>query len=170
MDFFETVEKRVYVREFEEDPVPREHVERILEAVRLAPSAGNLQAYEVHVVTRDAVRRELAEACYGQDFVAQAPVVLVFSALPEESGREYGERGRRLYAVQDATIAAAYAQLAATALGYGSVWVGAFSPSRVKELVKAGGTPVAVIPIGVPAENPERPKRKTPEELFEWII
>jgi nitroreductase len=79
----------------------------------------------------------------------------------------FGERGRGLYSVQDATIACAYAQLAATALGLGSVWVGAFDPDEVRKIVglPEAQQPVAILPIGYPEGDLEIRGRRTLEDL-----
>jgi nitroreductase len=79
---------------------------------------------------REALRR-LTRAALDQASIAQAPLALVFCAQPERSAQKCGQRGRTLFSVQDATIACAYAQLAATALGLASAWIGAFDESRV---------------------------------------
>lgn len=162
MQFFEVVKSRHSIRAFKPIDVDDERLELILSTANLAPSAGNLQAYEI-VLVRDPQRRSaLARAAYGQDFVAQAPVALVFCANPMLSAAKYGRRGAELYSIQDATIAAAYAQLAATALGLASVWVGAFDPEAVGRAINApqGVLPIAIISIGYPAEQPMRTRRR----------
>ena len=92
-------------------------LEKILTAANTAPSAGDLQAYEIVVVRHAAVRSCLAVAAHGQAFLAKAPVVLVFLA---EWAARYVTRGERRFCIQDATLAACHAQLAAAALGLGS--------------------------------------------------
>jgi len=162
MEFSELLGRRRSIRAFESRPVEPGKVQAILEAADIAPSAGNLQAYRMVCVTDPQVRAALAEASFGQAFVAQAPVVIVFLADPERAARQYGDRGRSLYGVQDATIACAHAHLRAADLGLGSVWVGAFDDGAVARAVKASRdfTPVAVLPIGYPAESPRpRPRR-----------
>ena len=82
---------------------------------------------------------------------------------PARSAMKYGRRGQDLYALQDATIAGAYAQLAATALGLGSTWVGAFHEEAVRRAVgiPAVEIPVAILPIGYPGETPgPTPRRR----------
>lgn len=163
MEFFEVLARRHSVRAYLEREVEEEKIDRILRAANSAPSAGNLQAYEIVLVRSREKRRALAEAALGQEFVAQAPVVLVFLINPSRTKWRYGLRGEHLYCIQDATIAASYAQLAATALGLGSVWVGAFDANRVAEIVGAGRglVPVAILAIGYPGERPEpTPRRK----------
>jgi nitroreductase len=162
MDFFALVQKRRSVRAFVERRVEPEKLDAILEAANRAPSAGNLQAYEIYAVTRKATLRALADAALGQEFVAQAPVALVFCAHPGLSSRKYGRRGASLYAVQDATIACAHAHLAAAALGLASVWVGAFNDEAAREAIAVGQdlAPIAILPIGYPAEDPETSPRR----------
>lgn len=155
MEFFETIVKRCSIRAFKKEPVEEWKINRLLEVANLAPSAGDLQAYEIIIVKDDERKRRLSEAALGQDFIAEAPVVFVFLSNPRRSARRYGKRGIEIYCLQDATIAAAYLQLAATALGLGSVWVGAFYDDEVSECVNAGELkPVAIIPVGYPDEEP----------------
>ncbi len=136
MRFQEAVQGRRSIRAFEPRAIEDDKLSLILETVDAAPSAGNLQAYEVVVVKDPDTRQALSRAALGQAQVARAPVVLVFLAHPLRSAAKYGSRGADLYSVQDATIACAYAQLAATDLGLSSCWIGAFSPEPV---VNGGG-------------------------------
>jgi len=132
-DFFETVRHRHSVRQYQpERAVERNKLHAILEAACAAPSAGDLQSYRIVVVTEAERRRELSEASRHQDFIASAPVSLVFLADGARARAQYGERGANLFAVQDATIAASYAQLACVAAGLGSTWVGEFDDAAVR--------------------------------------
>jgi nitroreductase len=127
--------------------VEAEKVAQVLAAANAAPSAGNLQGYEIFRVTHEKERAALAHAALDQFFVAQAPVVLVFCANQARSAAKYRERGARLYAIQDATIACAFAMLAATALGLGTVWVGAFDDAAVRRVLGCHDLlPVAILP------------------------
>ncbi len=168
-DFFETVRHRHSVRRYQGDmPVEEEKLHAILETAFAAPSAGDLQAYHIVVVREPGKRAALAEAAEGQAFLAEAPVVLVFAADPEGSARKYGERGRSLYAMQDATIAAAYAQLAAVAAGMASAWVGYFDEAAVRNVagLEQEQVPVSLIAVGYPAEVPEEtPRRRFDERV-----
>lgn len=166
MDFFEVLEKRHSVRSFQDKEVEEEKIERILEALNSAPSAGDLQAFEVIIVKDQAKKEALLEAGLRQQFLKEAGFILVFSINPERS-EKYGERGRKLYCLQDATIACTYAQLAATALGLASVWVGAFEEGQVKKALDIPKelTPVALLPIGYPAEKPSPTPRRELDDL-----
>lgn len=166
-DFFETVRHRHSVRIYQQDmPVDEARLHAILEMACAAPSAGDLQAYRI-VVVRDAdERRALSVAADNQAFIAEAPVCLVFCADPVRSATEFGERGERLYALQDTTIAAAYAQLAIVAAGMGSAWIGYFDDQAVRELLGLDPAlqPVALMTVGYPAELPvPTPRRRLAE-------
>jgi len=162
MDFFDVLRERCSIRSFTDQPVEPEKYQQLLESINRAPSAGNRQAYEVYLVTDAARKSALVAAALNQEFIAQAPLVLVFTTHPALNAERYGERGRDLYAPQDATIACTYGMLTATALGLSSVWVGAFNDDEVHRVIGSpeGQVPVAVLPIGYPAqEKHQRPRR-----------
>ena len=168
MQFFDVVRRRRSVRRFTSRRVTKVQVRQILEAANRAPSAGNLQAYQVYVVSDPVVRRRLDAASGSQGPVAQATVVLVFCAAPRRSAVRYGAKGEQLFCIQDATVACAYAQLAATALGLASVWIGAVQePEVVREALHLDGDlwPAAFLPIGYAAESPARTPRRALREL-----
>lgn len=170
MNFFDLITTRRSVRAFQPTPVDKEKLRTVLEAAVAAPSAGNLQAYSIVVVHDPARRVRLAEAALGQDFLAQAPVVLVFCARPDISSARYRRRGAELYCVQDATIACTFAHLAAHALGLGSVWIGAFDEAAVRQTLglPPHWCPVAMLPMGYPAESPApTPRRPLQQTVIE---
>jgi nitroreductase len=167
MDFFEIVKRRRSVRVFTERTVEVEKVERVLETAIAAPSAGNLQAYKIYLVRSAEVRAALASAAHGQDYVRTAPVVLVFCTDAAQAAKKYGERGERLYTLQDATIACTYAMLAIAALGLATVWVGAFRDEAAWLAIGSpeGLVPVAMLPVGYAGERPEPTFRRSVEKL-----
>ncbi len=170
MEFRQVIERRHTVRSYRTDPVPEAALARIREAVQRAPSAGNLQAYRVVVVTGQSARRTLARAAMDQRFIEEAPVSLVFFADPARSAQEYGPRGEQLYALQDATIAATYAMLASVDEGLACGWVGSFDSVQVRSACGEGTLmPVAILPIGYPAEAPAPTARRRSEELFRTL-
>lgn len=170
MEFFEVVQARRSVRAFSARPVETEKLQKILDAANRAPSAGNLQAYQIFDVTKPSILDSLVDASRGQEFIAQAPVVLVFCADPARSAKRYTQRGQSLYCIQDATIACAYAQLAATALGLASVWVGAFDDAAARDAIGAAHDlrPIAVLPIGYAAEEPGQTSRRAQSDLVRY--
>lgn len=167
MELEEILRNRRSVRVYEDRPVEAEKIRSILKAASSAPSAGNLQAYEIVLVSDPEVRATLARVALDQAFLASAPVVLVFVTNPLRSSARYGQRGRHLYALQDATIACAFAHIRAADLGLGSVWVGAYDDEAVRRAVGApeGFRPVAILPIGYPAETPEKTTRRNLDDL-----
>jgi nitroreductase len=167
VEFFEVVSTRRSVRAFTKDPISNEELRTILDAVNAAPSAGNLQAYEVVVVRDKSTKKKLAKAAWGQNFIAEASVCLVFLANPRRSEHEYGVRGRELYCIQDATIAAEHAHLSCVPLGLASVWVGAYSEEAVAQAIFAPPhlRPVCMLPIGRPGETPAPAPRRTLKDL-----
>lgn len=167
-DFFQTVRHRHSVRRYQPDmPVEAEKLHAILEAVSTAPSAGDLQSYHIHVITDAAERARLQEAAPDQTFITEAPLALVFCADRARPRERFGDRGGELFATQDATIAAAYAQLAAVAAGLASAWVGRYDRDRVcaQLALPPHLDPVAIISIGYPAELPAPTPRRRLDEV-----
>lgn len=170
MEFQEVVEQRRSIRIYSDVPVDPVAVDRILHVISRAPSAGNLQAYRIFVVSSAPKRRALAVAAGDQEFLAQAPLDLVFFADPGRSAVKYGDRGASLYCVQDATIAATFAVLAATNEGLSTVWVGAFDESAVQVVCgEKRLRPVAIVPIGHGAENPVYTPRRDLSEIVREV-
>ncbi|MCP5159016.1 MAG: nitroreductase family protein [Gammaproteobacteria bacterium] len=170
-DFFETVRHRHSVRKYQPDMrIESEKLHAILEMACAAPSAGDLQAYRIIVVSDPDERQALVHATHEQTFIAEAPICLVFCADPARSAAAFGERGAKLYALQDATIAAAYAQLAIVAAGMGSTWVGYFEEDQVRGALglDSGLMPLALLSLGYPAELPESSSRRRLDEVVVW--
>ncbi len=159
MDVFEAAEKRRSIREFKTEPVLDEHLKMILEAAHKAPSGGNRQPWKFIVVRDAEKKKELAVAANRQSFIADASVIIVALGDPAIS--------KALHR-QDAMIAVEHMVLGATALGYGSCWIGAFGEDEVKKILKIpeNYVVVALLPIGVPDESPQARGRKPFREVF----
>jgi nitroreductase len=155
MDLWTAMNNRHSVRSFQPTEVSPETVTRLLEAAVRAPSAGNRQPWQFIVVRRTALKQRLAEAAHGQGSVAEAPVVIVICAEPERSATRYGARGKELYCLQDTAAATEHILLAATALGLGTCWVGAFDEEAAAQALRLPVRlrPVAMVPVGEPAEQ-----------------
>jgi nitroreductase len=167
MDVFEAIKGRRSIREFKPEPVKDEDLQKILDAGRLAPSAGNCQPSELVVVKEPSIKRRLAAAALEQTFIAEAPVVIVVCANIPRTSRRYGRRGQELYCIQDTAAATQNILLAAYSLGYGTCWVGAFDEGAVADVIQvpSGVRPVAITPLGRPVENPILPKRRSLDEI-----
>lgn len=163
------------IRGFKNTDVPEETVLKLLELANAAPSAGNVQGRDFIVVRKQKIKSALAEAALGQNFIAEAPVVIVVCGNSVRSGRYYGTRGIELYHIQDADAAIQNLLLAVHNEGLGACWVGAFSENAVNDLLclPDGIRPLAIIPIGVPKikrgrENLDRIKIKKLMHYEKW--
>lgn len=169
MELDEVIEKRRTVRNFIDEAVPDQDIRLIIGAASLAPSAGNLQSFHISAVTEPGLRKKIAIAANDQDFVAKAGLCLVFFADPDASAREYGNRGKDLYCIQDATISAVFAILKAVDLGYSTAWIGSFNDKRIAELLQYEKLkPVAIVLVGRGAETPAPRMERNPERLVRY--
>ena len=161
MELRDAIRTRHSIRAFRPDPFSAETLKELIELANLAPSAGNLQGRDFVVVRDGATRRSLARAALDQGFIAEAPVAVVVCANLARTATKYGRRGRELYAIQDAAAATQNLLLAAHEAGLGTCWVGSFDEAAVSRLLglPVDVRPVAIIPVGVPAEAPEPSSR-----------
>ncbi len=165
MEVMEAIRSRRSIRRYDDRPVPRDLIEEILEAARLAPSASNLQTWKFKIVTDGETKKLLREAAFDQKFVEKAPVVIVacadYTAFGDRAKRSLellrsgavkpslslllrtlrSEKGleqeeRNLTnALINVSIAVEHMVLAAKSLGLGTCWVRAFQPARVAEIL-----------------------------------
>lgn len=159
MDVFEAIKTRRSVRHYKPHPIKEEILKKVLEAARLAPSARNAQKRKFVIVKDPETRKQLAEAANNQDFIREAPVVIVAVATDPE--RIIGDEVPS-YAV-DVAIAVDHITLQATEQGLGTCWIGAFSQEKVKEILKIPQPykVVTLMPIGWPADKPKVKTRKS---------
>ena len=159
----EIIRYRRSVRSFQKKDLPNGTTELLVESACWAPSAGNLQPWAFVAVTDDDVKMKLVEAAGEQSFIAEAPLVLVVCADPKRTAPRYGERGSSLYCLQDTAAAVQNILLTAVENGLGGCWIGAFDEDRAAKAVKlpSGIRPVAIIPIGYPAQSPT-PRPRSP--------
>ncbi len=142
-----------------------------MEAGLWAPSAGNLQSWDVILIKNSEKKQILAKAAYMRDFISEAPVNMIFCANTHRSATIYHERGQELFCIQDAACAAQNVLLATYALGLGACWVGAFDEKLVTDALKLPDhlRPVTIIPIGYPDETPPPPPpRRELQEVINW--
>lgn len=168
---FKLLHKRRSIRVFKKKGInSRVVLMTILKACDMAPSSGGLQTYEIYYVKNYDSRRKLVSAAHNQEFVAEAPLLLVFCANASRSAHKFGKRSQ-LFSVQDATIAASYAQLAIYALGLTTVWTGAFDEKKVSEILNLPKEhrPVAMLPVGHPNEFPVAKTTRGPKDLLHMI-
>lgn len=168
MDCLEAIKTRRSVRKFRPDPILEADLQEILNAGRLAPTAGNFQPWEFVVVSDKDTIAALRDASYEhQELLATPPTVVVVCADPKRS-EYYGERGMTYFCLIDAANATDYMLLAAHALGYGGCWVGGFSESKVRKVlgIPADIRVVSLMPLGRLGEGePWDPPKRTLEEI-----
>lgn len=158
MDAITAIMQRRSIRKYLPKAIPEEDLKAILEAGRQAPSAANRQPWHFVVVREEEQKRKLAEACSGQLWMADAGAIIAGLGKPTVNEKWYPV---------DVAIAMENMVLAATALGYGTCWIGAFDEAKVKSAL---GVPddvrvVALTPLGAPADKPDR-RPRLPGEQF----
>jgi nitroreductase len=159
MNFEDVLKKRRSVRRYRDTPVPRESILKVLEAARIAPSAGHRQPWHFIVVQDRGTREKLAGR---SNWAADAPVLIVGLADSEASPD---------WCYNDLAIAFEHVVLTATDLGFGTCWMG--QTRRDAEVREILGVPdrfkvIALTPIGVPDEEPGPKERKSLEEIVSW--
>jgi len=170
LDVFEAIKGRRSVRAYTREEVSEEEVKKLIDAARSAPSAGNIQPWEFVIVRDPTIKRRLAAAALDQTFIEEAPVVIVVCANETMSGWGYGSRGINLYCLQDTAAATQNMLLAAYALGLGTCWIGAFHEEEVRKVINTprGVRPVAIVPVGHPAEKPVARSKKSIKEIVHY--
>ena len=171
MDFLELARARKSTRKFLSNEIPNHILVKLIEAAQQAPSGGNCQPWYFYVVKNRSVIRQIHENAYPAEWILTAPAVIVVCADIPRSERRYGERGRDLYCIQDTAAAIQSILLAATDFGIGTCWCGAFDESAISEMfsLPAEMRPVALIPLGYPAVDNPKPKRRPIEEIATFI-
>ena len=147
------------VRRFKTQPIPEADLHEILEAARIAPSAANRQPWSFIVVRDPDRRRKLAAACKNQAWMADAAAIVCACSQPLVN-----EKWHAL----DTMIAMEHIILAATSLGYGTCWIGAFVPEEVAAVLEIPPDVniVALTPIGIPDETPDPRPRRAFDDVF----
>ena len=168
MEFFEVVKTRRSVRAYNSNHPNENVIEKVLEVVRLAPSGSNRQPWRFIKVTDAKKRKELVKACGGQDFIWQAPIIIVACGYDIKYNR--GGYMESMSFLVDVSIAFTHLILAARAEGLGTCWIGAFKNDKVKEILDIPDEwqVVALTPIGYPSGNAfvETTSRKTMNEIL----
>lgn len=170
MDLLEAIKGRRSIRAFKNEEVSVEDVERLVDAARWAPSAGNIQPWEFIVVRKPEIRKALVEAALGQDFIKEASVVIIVCANENRSSERYGVRGKSLYCIQDTAAALQNIHLTAYSLGLGTCWIGAFNEEEARRILKIpqGIRPVAIVPVGYLAETARLPKKRPLDQIVHY--
>ena len=170
MEIPEAISKRKSIRVFTDEELSSTYIEVLVRAGCQAPSAGNLQPWGFVVVRDKTVKEKLVEASYGQNSVITAPMVIVVCTEPARTAPRYGERGTTLYCLQDTAAAVENILLTAAQNGLGTCWIGAFDEGIAARAIglPEGIRPVAMIPVGHPAQTPQPRSRRPLSEVLHW--
>ena len=147
------------IRRYKPDPIPESVLSNILEAGRLAPTAGNQQPWHFIIVTDLKLKQELSTGRWNT-FIKDSAFTIVGCAY---TGSEFSSR----WSTVDVSIALENMVLAAAAQGVGSCWVGDFKEEEVKRIF---GIPedykiICLVAFGYPAESPSSHGKKSLQEI-----
>lgn len=166
MEFSELIQKRYSVRAYRPTPVEEEKLQQVLEAARLAPTAANRQSFQL-IVIHTAGREAELKRIYKADWFTQAPIVICACGIP---AKNWVRKDGKNYNDLDVGIVMDHLILAATNVGLGTCWVGAFDPDAAREVLglPEGVEPIAFTPLGYAADSPGPKKRKPLSELVRF--
>jgi len=156
MAIIDMIKDRRSIRIYKDEGIPKGKLDKLLEAARLAPSAGNRQNWKFIVVEDEQIKNQLVNASNNQAFVGTASYVIA----------GIGDSVQKWHQV-DLAIALEHIALEAVELGLGTCWIGAFNEEEVKKILKIPHDKkvVALLTVGVPAESPAPRPRKALEEI-----
>ena len=163
-DLFAVMAKRRSTRKFLDKPVETTKIDKIIAAADTAPTAGNFQGFEIYYVKSPEKKKLLVEACNNQPYV-DAPVVLIFCKNPSRVKLDFSDYILKKFAIQDATLAAGYSQLAAQALGLSSIWIGMFDEQKIMDIIETDLVPSSVLCIGYPKQTKFPKPRRNLKDL-----
>jgi len=178
MDLFDAIRNRRSIRRYTDKPVENDKLAAVLEAVRQAPSWANMQCWRMVVVRDKAVKEKISDLSYVESYfapkgykanpskkaLAEAPVIIVLCAEPQQSGAIWGQN----YYLVDAGIASQNLMLAAYGQGLGTVFVGVYDEVKVKGIlnIPQNVRVIGLFPLGYPAtEQKDGPPRKPMQEI-----
>jgi nitroreductase len=169
MEILKAVKERRSIRNFQKKDIPRDIVDKLIDALLWAPSAGNLQSRKFYFLRDATIKGEIVSAALGQGFIAEAPLVIV-ACTDNIIFSRYGDRGVNLYSIEDVAASIMGMMLVAHEDGLGTVWVGAFREDRVIEILDLPHNlrPVAIVPVGYPSRVPSPPPRVSRQSAVEF--
>ena len=166
MQFSGLVKKRYSVRSYKSVPVEDDKLQQVLDAACIAPTAANRQPFQLIVIHTAGREAELGRI-YSQPWFVQAPVVVCACGTP---ARAWVRRDDKNYCNVDVAIVMDHLILAATDLGLGTCWIGAFNPTAAREVLGLPDDvePIVFTPLGYPNDQPRPKTRKPLSELVRY--
>ena len=166
-NIFNVMLSRRSQRKFENKLVEDWKVEMIFAAADTASTAGGFQGFEIYNIKNQEIKLKLVETANKQPYV-NAPVVLVFCMNPDRIKMNFPPDILKKFSLQDSTLAAAYAQLAAHALGLSSIWIGMIDEQKIMSTLGTGYIPASILCLGYPQKILQpKPKRSLRELIHE---
>jgi nitroreductase len=166
-NIFNVMLNRRSQRKFENRDIEEWKLDMIFAAADTAPTAGGFQGFEIYHIKNQEVKNKLVQAANNQPYV-NAPVVLVFCMNPDRVKLNFPQDTIRKFSQQDATLAAAYSQLAAHALGLSSIWIGMLDENRIRQLLGTELFPSSILCVGYPIKMMiPKPKRNLKDLIHE---
>lgn len=167
-DLFYVMTTRRSTRKFSARAVEQWKIDKIIAAADTAPTAGNFQGFEIFYVKDPKVKEKLVEAANNQPYVNTA-VVLVFCMNLDRVKLDFPKEILAKFSIQDATLAAAYSQLAASALGLSSIWIGMIDEAKVMKVIGTNLRPSSLLCIGYPAQKRGPKSRRKLKDLIHVV-
>jgi len=166
-NIFNVMLNRRSQRKFENKVIEEWKLEMIFAAADTAPTAGGFQGFEIYHIRNEGTKKKLVEAANNQPYV-NAPVVMVYCMNPNRVKLNFPPETIRKFSQQDATLAAAYSQLAAHALGLSSIWIGMLDEKKIMEILGTDLLPSSILCLGYPVKMlVPKPKRNLKDLIHE---
>jgi nitroreductase len=172
MEFNDLIRLRESVRNYDpKQPVPKEILEKILDAGRLAPSACNYQPWKFLLISSKTML-EKVKSCYNKEWLKNAPHILVAIGLKDQAWiRSYDGY---CSIETDVAIAMTHIILAAENEGVGTCWIAAYNPALLKKVLNTSENQLifGITPLGYPKSGFQKiliKKRKSLEEIVEFL-
>ena len=162
MTVSEAICKRYSCRSYEDKPVEKDKLDSIIESVRLAPSAKNLQDWRFVVVQDKEAKVKLAKAANDQKFLENAGAIIVAC-----TNSDHVMRCGQAIGPIDVAIALEHVCLQATELGLATCWIGSFYPDKVRPIlgIPEDITIVELMALGYPADTQKKPVREAVDSI-----
>lgn len=158
MDVIKAIVSRRSIRAYKAKPLDKEDLMMLIEMGIKAPSSGNLQDLRFILCTEHGMINKLPELCMDQFWIATAPAVIVVCSQPQVQAKWFGERGRHVFATQNAAAATQNIMLAAQSMKLSTCWIGGFNQEGVDKLFGTEGKArvEAIITVGYASEKPDK--------------
>ncbi len=171
MEFGDVLKERRSVRNFSVKGISLSDVLEICEAARFSPMAGNIYTIRLILVSNKESKLKLAEAALEQEFIADAPYILVVCSDLTNLGRSYGENAH-IFSRQQAGAAIENMFLKATDLGLATCWIGAFDEKAVRRILRIPDKiqVEALLPIALPLSKPSAKKKPELKQVLYFDI